>query len=151
MDSQCEDVDATVPPLFDPTVSPVHHPELAGIAGPLARQDRRHDNQDVETGDPIGTCGYSNVTIILAIIVGILALVFLFGIAPILLSRNIPVVGSSSAAGAASCHPHMVEVDAYLDRIGWGVEMENSGDLLERTQDTLMQHLSLTSGATRPP
>lgn len=105
----------------------------------------------METGDPIGTCGYSNITIIFAIKTGTLALVLLLGIARILLSRNIPVVGSPSAAITASCHPHMLEVGAYSDRIGCDVEVEDNGDSLEGTQGTLMHHLSLTRGATRPP
>ncbi|KAI9163671.1 hypothetical protein HJFPF1_05293 [Paramyrothecium foliicola] len=98
----------------------------------------------------ITTCGYSNIAIIFGIAVGGLALLLLLGAAALPLSSNIPIVGSSSAAISASCHPLAKNVDPYRDTIGWGVESEvaDSGHRDGQTESQPL-HCSLTSRETR--
>lgn len=100
----------------------------------------------------ITTCGYSNIAIIFAIIAGAMALFFLLGAAALPLASNIPIVGSSSAAISAACHPLSTNVDAYNDTIGWGVEIGSDGQVVQNSKDgQRLFHLTLTSGVVRTP
>jgi hypothetical protein len=98
------------------------------------------------------TCGYSCIAMILALIVGIVAVFFVLGTAVLPLRSNMPVVGSSSAAISASCHvlAKNKKVDVENDAFAWGVELpENGGDGEE--SEGGIGHLCVTSGRVERP
>lgn len=112
------------------------------------------DSHGLQTTNYVTTCGYSNIAIIFAIISGGVALVFLLTVAAFPLKSNIPVVGSSSAAISASCHPLYTKVDVLRDAIGWGVEVAPREPGVQTPAGEAGQsilHTTLTSGETRAP
>lgn len=74
------------------------------------------------------TCGYTAVAMLIVVIIGIIMVLVLltFG-AQKLRPGSPPLVGSCSAAIASACHPaaSMVDPDAALGHVRWGVVIEN--------------------------
>ncbi|KEQ80063.1 hypothetical protein M438DRAFT_386109 [Aureobasidium pullulans EXF-150] len=78
--------------------------------------------------DPVSTCGYSPIAMVLTLSVGCLMLVGIVGVGFWKVSADLPIVGSCSAAISAACHPPPGQENAHLLPLQWGVIPRADGD-----------------------
>lgn len=96
----------------------------------------------VESKEVITSCGYSPIAIITVIPVGVILLLAIFLTGFRRYEKGIPLVGSSSAALSAACHPPEEDVDASLLPVMWGEV---------NTEDSAVGHCCITSFAVLTP
>jgi hypothetical protein len=80
-----------------------------------------YDANNLQDQSSISTCGYSNIAIISAIVVGSLGVLVNLGIGFRRFRPGIPLAAGCSAVISASCHRPEEDENASLERVKWGV------------------------------
>lgn len=82
-------------------------------------------------------CGYSPLAMLITVIVGAVAMIFLFGLSLRPLKSNLPLLSSCSTAISAACHPPPGDEDAAVKPVMWGDVGQDSSSSTFSYQSTL--------------
>ena len=104
----------------------------------------------LQPDESISTCGYSCISIIFVLIVGILVPIGVFATSWQKYKGVIPFAGCNSAAIAAACHPPEFEKNTSLLPVKWGDVGGRTYDYASG-QKGIIRHCSFSSGAVSPP
>lgn len=101
---------------------------------------RIYDNTGEDSGREISTCGYSPISIFVALVLGLVMILALVVNGFRKLDPGMPVASSCSAAISAACHLPLGEEDAALYPLMYGVvEKYDWGDDTEYTGNSIAE------------
>ena len=104
----------------------------------------------LQTDESISTCGYSCISIIFVLIVGLLVPTGVFATSWQKYKGVIPFAGCNSAAIAAACHTSEFENNTSTLPVQWGDVGGRSYDYASG-QKGIIRHCSFSSGPVSPP
>jgi hypothetical protein len=101
------------------------------------------DRRGALTTDSKSACGFSSLSLMIFVAVGLLVLAVIGVIGFWKMPMRMPIAGSCSLAISAACHPPPEDVDPQLKSVMWGVVKARAGEE--------NRHCSLSSGQVTVP